>query len=107
MQFGLSGPLVDLERESTEVLKEAFLADPTWSKKVSFPYFLKLYKYILISQANDSAGMTPESQICHLLEQGDFRAEAPAEIRAGRLIIELFVKEVNIRSENFMYHSCR
>ncbi|EIE27323.1 hypothetical protein COCSUDRAFT_11218, partial [Coccomyxa subellipsoidea C-169] len=47
------------------VLKEAFLADPTWSKK------------------------------------GDFRAEAPAEIRAGRLIIELFVKEVPKTVENF------
>lgn len=35
VQYGLSGPLDELDLDSIDVLREAFASDPAWSSKVS------------------------------------------------------------------------
>lgn len=93
-----------LDIESKDVLKEAFLADPTWSTKASMYHLLinqDFSDYISIPVVDIILLLTPFERAL-LLQQGNYRAQTPTDIRAGRLMIELFTKEVALTSDFVM-----
>ncbi|GAB4818955.1 hypothetical protein N2152v2_006001 [Parachlorella kessleri] len=64
-QFGWPASVEELDKDSKEVVQDAFASDPTWSTK------------------------------------GSILLEAPAPLRAGRIVVELLDKEAPKAAENF------
>lgn len=115
-QFGWPALLEEIDEETRGLVQEAFAADPSWASKVQCGPGGPL--------AGRAAGAnprlvaqscrTPSSTVTHALKhqlrvpwlQGSILVEAPAPLRAGRIVIELWDKEVGWPCTGYCCRCC-